>query len=184
MTRLSRLHVVVGALFASVAVNGLQGTRILKLEEALNATRPTERPLEGTILPPLDVKTTDGSHRLFNYGSAGKPTLLYIMSPSCLWCERNAASFQALSHRIGGRIQLIALTLSDEGLEAFQTQNSVDYPIYSPSASTLRSYRLGETPTTILVSESGQVVRIWSGTYTGLTRKSIENYFNVQLPPS
>lgn len=184
MTQLPRFQIAMFALLlTSVAINGLQGTRILKLEDALDTLRPSDGLAEGKALPPLDLTDRAGKRVVIDYRSDPRPTLLYVLSPSCIWCRRNSDSFKVLSQRTKN-IRILGLSLSSDGIDAFTTKAGIDFPTYTPSPSTITNYHLGETPTTILMSRDGTVVKIWSGAYTGLTKKSIESYFKVDLPAS
>ena len=58
----------------------------------------------------------------------------------------------------------------------------MDFSIYTPSESTVTKYGLGATPTTILISREGKILREWSGAYVGSTKTAIEGYFRVRLP--
>lgn len=183
MTRLSPLQIVLfGVLLASLAINGLQGTRILRLQDALDAAKPGEKLAEGKALPPLDLRDAAGKHIIIDYGSVSKPTLLYVLSPSCVWCQRNGGSFRALSQHTNESLRIIGLSLAEEGIEIFRAKSGIDCPVYTPSPSTVRNYQLAATPTTMLISNTGTLLRQWSGAYTGMTKKSIEKYFSVELP--
>jgi hypothetical protein len=139
---------------------------------------------EGAALPSLHLLDASGKHVVIAYDSAGKPTLFYIFSPSCGWCRRNAPEFRLLERQIGGEVRIIRLALSPEGLDSFARETGMDIEVYIPLPSTVRSYGLGETPTTILVSGSGKVLKMWRGAYTGDTRASIEGFFKFKLCPS
>lgn len=171
--------VVLALLVVSLVINGLQGKRILMLEAVLEGRAA---PLAvGTNLPPLDLIDARGQHTAVDYRSA-PATLIYVFSSSCIWCKHNTVSFRALSHAVRGvRILCLSLSPLDTGAAA-ASDIGVDFPAYAPSDQTISSYKLAATPTTILVSARGKLLREWSGSYTGSTRAEIEEYFKVRLP--
>lgn len=166
----------------SLGFNGLQGFRILNLENAIEAPRSGAALEEGAHLPPLDLRDGYAKRLVIGYGSVPKATLLYVYSASCPWCERNAASFRTLAAHAKGTFRLVGLSLSPDGIENSGDLCGTDVPVYTPSPSTLKDYHLGKTPMTILVSQSGVVLKVWSGAYTGALQASIESYFHLKLP--
>ena len=185
MTRHSLAKVAyLGVLLASLAVNLLQGTKILRLEAALDIRSPGEALAEGAVAPSLDLKDEAGRPVAFSYGQDPRPTLLYVFSPYCVWCERNAGGFKALLKGAGDSVRVIQLSLSPEGLERFRVKFGIGGAVFVPTPQTIASYHLRATPVTILVSSSGIVLRSWSGANTGPTKAAVEGYFGFELSPS
>jgi len=178
---LSRIAVL-SLLVASVAINILQGTRILKLERVLDSRAHGGGLSVGSSVPPLELTTVSGEHARIEYNSAATPTLLYVFSPSCIWCRRNATAFKTLTSTMRSKLRVIGISLSQDGMAAFRTESGIDFPVYVPSPKTSSAYNLGETPTTILVSRTGVVLRLWNGAYTGVAKSSVEDYFHLKLP--
>ena len=165
-------------LLVSVLFNVLQGRRILRVEAVLEGR---VAPLaEGQALPPLYLTDMHGKRITVDYRSAAG-TLIYVFSYSCVWCQHNTASFRALSHSIKDA-RVLCLSLSAPEIGAAAGDVGIDFPAYIPSESTMTSYKLGATPTTIFVSREGKILKEWSGAYTGPTKAAIEDYFKVQLP--
>ena len=85
MTRPSGVQVAVfGALLASLAFNCLQGTRILKLEQVLDAASPSERPAEGMVLPSLELKGKDGTYSRRRASGANAMELTFVLCHNIL----------------------------------------------------------------------------------------------------
>jgi hypothetical protein len=80
-------------------------------------------------------------------------------------------------------LRIVGLSLTTEGIEAFAAETGVGFPIFTATPSTIDTYGLGETPTTILIASDGAVAKSWSGTYNGANKTSIEEQFKVKLPP-
>ena len=53
---------------------------------------------------------------------------------------------------------------------------------YHLSPETLKTYKLGSTPQTIVISSEGKVLQDWARAYVGEQQKQIEVYFHVSLP--
>ncbi len=177
-TRSLRWPMILLLLLTSVLINGLQGRRILKLEAVLEGR--TSRLEEGQGAPPLQLADIGGKRVTINYRSSSG-TLIYVFSPSCVWCKRNGANFRALSRALGG-VHVIALSLSSAEAGASSAGVGVEFPAYIPSPSTIADYGLAETPTTIFVSREGKILRVWTGAYDGATKTAIEKYFKIRLP--
>jgi len=146
---LSRIAVL-SLLVASAAINVLQGARILKLERILDSRAHAGGLGVGNSVPPLELTTMSGEQARIEYASVTTPTLLYIFSPSCIWCRRNAAAIKALTTGMRSKLRVIGISLSQDGVAAFRTETGIDFPVYMPSPTTSLAYNLGETPTTIL----------------------------------
>lgn len=83
----------------------------------------------------------------------------------------------------GNRYRFVALSLSANKLSYYVKENQLEFPIYTDlPILTMRDYKLGGTPETIVVSPQGQVTRIWSGAFAEDLQKEVENYFSVKLP--
>ena len=62
-------------------------------------------------------------------------------------------------------------------------QQGMNFPIYTNlSQQSIAAYHLGGTPTTIVVSAEGKLLREWKGAYMGNSKREIEEYFGVSIP--
>ena len=92
-------------------------------------------------------------------------------------------NLKALVDNASGQYRFIGLSLSKEGLAAYIEKNELKLPVYSGlSAETLKAYRLGSTPQTIVVSPEGRVLQDWVGAYVGEQKSQVEAFFHVRLP--
>jgi hypothetical protein len=53
----------------------------------------------GSAMPPLTVHRLDGGSETITWGDPARPTLLYVFTPSCRWCARNAKNLKMLVFR-------------------------------------------------------------------------------------
>jgi peroxiredoxin len=137
----------------------------------------------GTILPPIMAKRLDGQQDVISYQGTSQPTVLYVFTPPCLWCARNMESFKALLEREKAQYRFIGISLSEQGLAENVAKNDLKLPVYSSvSPETLKTYKLGSTPQTIVISRTGKVLQNWAGAYVGEQKSQVEGFFHVSLP--
>jgi hypothetical protein len=92
-------------------------------------------------------------------------------------------SMKALVTQSGSRYRFIGLSLSSERLTDYIRDNSLPFPVYSHlSPDTVKTYKLGSTPATIVVSTAGRVLGVWNGAFGGPAKSELENFFSARLP--
>lgn len=182
MSRTARLGfaIAIVLLAASGAIIVRQGSRIQSLEFALASTRAEDTTSEGGTAMPL---TGNGQDQIVDFGLArSKPTIIYVFRPSCVVCRHNGESLSSLVRQVGGRYNVIGISLDRDGLEEFVKQENIDFPVYTDiPREAIRSYHLVATPETIVVS-NGKILKTWVGGYTGPAQVLIERFFSVKLP--
>jgi hypothetical protein len=173
----------VGLLVISVALNVALARRNKGLSVALLSVKAEQSLPIGSSLPPIEAFDLAHNLQVLKYEAVTSPTIFYVFSPQCGWCAKNASNLRILSERIKGRYRLIGLALSSAGLDEYVTQQGMDFPVYTNlSPQTVAAYRLGGTPTTIVVSADGKLLREWKGAYMGDSKREIEEYFGVSFP--
>lgn len=173
----------IGLLVVSVALNVALARRNKDLNAALLSVKAEQSLRIGSSLPPIEAFDLAHNFHVLKYDAATSPTIFYVFSPQCGWCAKNASNLRLLSERIKGRYWLIGLSLSSAGLEEYVTQEGIDFPVYTNlSPKSVAAYRLGGTPTTIVVSADGKLLREWKGAYIGDSKREIEEYFDVSFP--
>jgi peroxiredoxin len=166
---------LLATLIASVGLNIVQMRTVNRLhaENTLAA---------GATIPSLVVADATGT-RVDLALTGSQPTVLYVFSPQCGWCDANKASIEALSRQARGRYRVVGLSLTDNGLAAHLSNQPFSFPVYrNPTPDAVAAYRLDATPQTILLSPDGRVERVWQGAYAGRQHASIQAYFDVELP--
>ena len=143
---------------------------------------PPSGPEPGTVLPSIDAQRLSGPRETIAFSGDARPTLLYVFTPSCQWCARNLENVRAVVEAAKDSHRIIALSL-DPNAEDYVHQAKIDVPVYvRPSEEMIQSYRLGPTPQTLVVSARGEVLKSWTGVYSGATKKEVESYFKTVLP--
>lgn len=174
--------VILGLLAVSLGVN-------VWLWHSVRATRLRSGNTPASIgrrVPPLTAKALAGHDVTLDFSSRPRPTVLYVFSPSCGWCNRNANNLRALVEQRGNDYEFVGVSLNDKGTEDVQryvAETGISFPVYArPSADTVRSYALSGTPQTIVVSRDGTVLKNWPGAYIQPIQKEVEDYFGLRLP--
>jgi peroxiredoxin len=178
------LTAVALALMVSVTLNVLLGHRLQTLNRARSARRAELLLKIGTTVPPILAKRLGAPHEeVISYQGVNQPTVLYVFTPPCSWCERNLDNFRTLFEEERGQYRFIALSLSKEGLAEYVTRNELKLSVYSGvSTETKEAYKLGGTPQTIVISPDGRVLQNWMGAYVGEQKTQVETFFRVTLP--
>lgn len=170
-------------LLASIVVNGFFIVRLRRLQTVVDTVKSEQSLIPGALVPPIQGRTLEGNNAELHFDSVHVPTLLYVFTPQCGWCYRNLANLQALSKQQGSTYRLVGLSLTRDGLTDYLARHTITLPTYTDlSAQTVAKYRLGATPTTILVQPSGVVSYVWRGAYDVGVKHDIEKTLHVVLP--
>jgi hypothetical protein len=176
----SALHVL---LAASVAANIWLGYRSSKLELRLHSMTARPGPTVGSRAPELDVTTAAGERVRVRYSETPLSTVLYVVSPGCQWCARNASSVAEMARLLDGRVRFVGLSLPGNMELPAPFVDTLPFPVYSGlSESGMKELHVRSTPTTILVSPAGCILGVWEGAYGGETKAALEVQFGVRLP--
>jgi hypothetical protein len=137
----------------------------------------------GERLAPVTVRTLEDQEVTVEWGSGRPAAIIYVFSPGCVHCTRNAASARALLEHVGG-YRIIGLSLSAKGLKQYVEANQIRFPVYvSANGEAASVWKIGATPSTILATGDGEVQKVWVGTYTGDRIQELESRFGLKLPP-
>lgn len=118
----------------------------------------------------------------FTWASDGRPTVVYFMSPTCVWCKRNLESIRALAVAASDKYRFVGISSTRDGLREYLEKAQYPFPVYFADAAASRELKLSVTPETILVSAEGVVVNDWRGAYGPDVVSSIQEVFGVTLP--
>ena len=167
------------ALGCSLALNALQGVRIVQIQ---TTSTPARHP-KGKHLADIPAHDVNGQKTVIHLSlKSSKPKVIYVFSPSCVWCQRNAGHLNELVAHVGSKYDFIGIALSTQGLQQFVSEHELDFPIYGDlSAQALQESGFAGTPETIVVSPDGMVLEWWAGAYEGITKSNIEEYFGCSV---
>lgn len=107
----SHTAIITILLIISVFLNFLLAQKSKRLENELEndseIIEKAESLSQDAIVPPLKVTDMSGQPAVISYQEIKKPVVLYIFSPTCNWCERNAESIRLLAQTRGEEYQFI-----------------------------------------------------------------------------
>lgn len=166
----------------SLALNVLLGWKVQPLSNHIESKSRPNKAIEGITVSEILALGLAGESKTIACANGTQQTVIYVFSPTCVWCDRNLNNVKALKNSIGQSYQFIGVSLSDSGLNEYVSSHKLAFPIYKqPSKETIKQLDLGSTPQTIVISPQGKVLKNWVGAY-GSTKSEIEAYFGVQLP--
>lgn len=167
-----------GVLILSLSLNVYLGVRAQSRESA----DPPSLPL-GSSVPPIEAIDAAGKREILTFSGVDRPTVLYIIKPSCEWCTRNMPSVKTLAATRSSNYRFVGLSLTAEGLREYVERQRFNFPVYAIADEALaRSLKLGVTPQTLLIAQNAKVMGVWTGAYNGNLKREIERTFNVRLP--
>jgi hypothetical protein len=143
----------------------------------------TAKAVPGMKVDPITAVDLDGKPFTIAYNGINKPTVFYVITPSCIWCRRNQANVNRLADAKANDFRFVGLSLGESGLKEYVEEHHLKFPVYARlPAETVESLGLGGTPQTIVVSPEGEILKVWTGAYIEDLRPEVEAYFGIQLP--
>ena len=178
-----RTTILTSLLIISVLLNVLLARRV-RQQTSVQSTALAERLLKvGTPVPPFTAMRVGGGSETISYSESEQPTVLYVFTPQCVWCQRNLENLKTIIKERHGEYRFVGISLTEDAVEKYVAENDLGIPVYigiSAEARTL--YKMGSTPETIVISADGKVVQAWGGAYVGEAKSQVESYFHVTLP--
>jgi AhpC/TSA family len=136
----------------------------------------------GGAVPALEAPRWGGGriHAKFNE----RPTIIYVFSPRCVWCERNLDNARSLVRHTKAGWDFIGVTLDKTGLDAYLNERHLEgwRVAVDVDQATQRAFHFGNTPQTIVVAPGGRVTNVWTGAFVGDVAKEVEATFGLALP--
>lgn len=175
--------VLAATLALSAMLNVVLARRIQNFTNAQRMKSRDQLLNVGATAPSITAKRLGGQKESISYQGVTQATVLYVFTPSCVWCARNLENLKTLADKDGDQYRFIALSLSEEGLAEYVDKNGFKFPVYSDlSKETKAAYKLSGTPQTIVISPEGRVLENWIGAYVGGQKSQVEAFFHVTLP--
>lgn len=164
-------------IFALAAVNTLLIKQNLDLRARTGALERELDPASWSLLPGEEVQSfsafdLDGKPYAVDYNKDGRSKVFLFFTPSCPFCGQQIPYWRDLLNNIDpSRFDVIGLVgerddkqeilkhIKDAGY--LNTKNPL-HVVVGPD-NILRSYKLGTTPTTLLVKSDGHAQKVWVG---------------------
>src|ERR1700720_3068916 len=169
---------LVGALLAlSVLLNVALARKVAFLRAENSFMANSTRLQVGATVPPLTGYSVDGSPLAVRFGDVRVPTVLYVFSPQCGWCEKNLENFRSLIAQAGTGYRVVGLSMTRQNLKSYLSTERLTLPVLADvDATVVAAYQLSGTPTTIVISPEGRVLKVWTGAYQDGLRQEIEGF--------
>lgn len=154
----------------------------LKVRRAGAAGPPEVQVHVGDTLPPLEALDADGRPATLRASDDTRPTVFYLYSHTCGWCQRNQPAVAALAQQAGERFRFVGVCLGPPGSCA-RRDGDPPFPLYTGlKAKQTAELGLGAVPQTIVVSPGGQVAQVFRGAWVQGQRDEVQGYFKADLP--
>jgi hypothetical protein len=187
-----KLAVFSAFLLLSLAVNVLQVFKIRSMQAPLDrciawlrtgSTTEARAIGVGTLATPLDAHSLSGEAVSIEVARPDRATVLYVFSPSCVWCKRNTANMRALAAAAGHGFDFIPISLASAGVQEYLSRSGVKCPAYvNPSNASRKAYGFGGTPETLVIGKDGKVLKKWEGAYSPKVASEVASVLGVKLP--
>lgn len=176
-------YLMAGVMALSAIMNVLLILKVRSEQKFIVELKQQNRLQVGQEVPNIAGKTIDDKPIEVNFAAAHKPTILYVFTPTCGWCQRNFENMTTLRHGVEDRYVFVGISLTDKDVAEYVKAHSIDYPVVTGLSEVTRTaYKLGGTPSTIVISPENKVLKAWTGAYNAPLQTEISNYFNVKLP--
>jgi len=138
----------------------------------------------GAAFPALTLHDLSGKEvRVVWPSSDNKPTVIYIFSPTCIWCQRNLENFKAMGDPARSEYRFLPISLTSSGLSRYVQKYGLVFPVFAePVAAQGGAFAYSGTPETLVISPNGTVKRVWRGAFTGSVKSEVESYLGLRLP--
>jgi len=170
-------------LVASLCLNVFLGWKVQRLGNTLAAIPNPNELLIGTFLSSVTVSNLNNHQETITLAGTGVPTVLYVFSPTCVWCDRNIKNIKTLADLKKDSFHFVGLSLADGNLDKYVNKHEFNFPVYKKlQMENINTLKLGSTPQTIVISPEGKVLKSWTGAYGARLKGEIETFFGAQLP--
>jgi peroxiredoxin len=168
-----------------VLSSALTGSVTFNIVREVDPRRSAPRGIEvavGTKVPSLSLTDSTGTREDVRLDD-GRWSVVYIMSPSCVWCARNLNNIQALGAARGSKFRFIGVSTTSEGLDQYVRETPMPFPIRLVDSEHLpKGLNMSATPQTIVIGPDGRVKKAWAGALLGKNLEEAEKFFDVRLP--
>lgn len=164
----------------------LTASLVLNVLLATRAQRPRTSRIAGVTVGGRLSSITARDHRGLTKSlrlDDGASSIVYIMSPSCVWCARNLDNIRKLYSATASQYRFVGFSNTMDGLDKYAESGALPFPLYTVDSKSLRApLDLSVTPQTVVVLGDGKVEKVWVGALAGDRKDAVERFFGVSLP--
>jgi len=139
----------------------------------------------GDRLGPIPIVDSSGQKTTI-VGSSAQSVVVYVMSPTCIWCAKNYNNIVAVAKHARSGVRFVGVSTSGTPAQLAQHLRDHPYPfeVFLLDKKTLSSdSKLSTaTPQTLVVNRDGVVEHAWMGAFIDEKQDEVERYFGVTLP--
>lgn len=134
----------------------------------------------GDVMPKLTARTIDGKDIVIDF-AGDMPSVLYALSPTCRWCERNHDNIIALATAASSRYRFVGISDDNNGLlEQYLHDYPLPFDVFVANFSGIKG--LDGTPQTVVIGPDGVVTHAFAGVLMGHMLSYAEYVFDARLP--
>jgi hypothetical protein len=114
----------------------------------------------GDYALPIEVIKINGEEEFINFNNNYQKTLLFILSSSCVPCDKNLIFWRRLGYQLRNKARILLISLGEwEDMHNLKSYLKVDIPIYIPENKEkfIQDYRIRNFSQTVLIDEKGKV---------------------------
>ena len=141
------------------------------------------RIVEGDFIEAFEAVDLDSNLVTIGPKFLEKRALLLLFTSGCHACINNIDQWNKLIKELPNRdVTIIGISPDPPWrIEEFKTQKTFSFPVYSVASnlSVLKKNKLFAFPETIVIENSGAVLRVWNGTLTDKNRDDIVSYLKT-----
>jgi thiol-disulfide isomerase/thioredoxin len=164
-------------LAVSLSGNAFLGYRLSAANKGLPSTQSTIR---GSTVTSIEGTGEDGARRIVSLVGEPRPAVIFVYSPTCVWCRQTWPMFRQLAMQARGRYRFVTLSVGDGPVFS----DASVLALSKPSGPNVRALLSGSVPLTVVVSTDGKVVESWVGGYAGPVGVLIGRYFGIPITKS
>jgi peroxiredoxin len=169
-------------LAASLCLNVFLGLKVNRAGKGRDRRPEPAAQIIGTTVESIAMSDLSNQPTTLTLTGTSSPTVLYVFSPACSWCERNLENIKTLANAKGDAFRFVGISLVDGNLEKYKAQRRLNFQVFKGvSAEDFRKLGLGSTPQTIVISPEGKILKNWVGAF-GDTKEDVEDFFKLKLP--
>lgn len=173
-------------LVCSVGLNVLLAKKVRDLAELsrlLQLKMNSPVLVSGSIAPEFSARETNDRKVFLNFADSKLPTVIYLFSPDCHWCDRNLNNIRVLADGAHDRFRFVGVSLTKEDLQSYLAHSKLPFETYhSPADEVKIAYGFNSTPSTVVISPAGKILQYWRGAYNDELQREVEEFFSVKLP--
>ncbi len=173
----------ISMLIISVALNVFLAYQLRQARGEVTLYRENRKLTIGETAPVLSARDRNGNDVALDFVVDHVPTVLYLESTTCHWCQQNRANLEQLAAQSVGRYRLVRLVLEKaDHLEPEIPENQNIRVLFQPTVESRLTMDLTSTPTTVFISSDGKITKIWKGAYNQERKIDIEDVLGIKLP--